>query len=133
MLLTKTIGRKLKTKCRLCVILSVDSAIKLKTLTDSKIQKKQIALERGYCDAELEKQANWAIVQTIIVALKFIVVVLVWVRRICPYIFELKPFSPVHVFHFLQIALSSNALFLEDVFIIYTQKWLSTLRRYCTC
>jgi hypothetical protein len=43
MVLTKTIGRKLQTKCRRCVILPIDSAIKLNTLTDSKIQKKELA------------------------------------------------------------------------------------------
>jgi hypothetical protein len=41
---TQTIGRKLKTKCRLCVILLIDSAINLNTLTGGKIQNKRIPL-----------------------------------------------------------------------------------------
>ena len=39
---TKTMGRKLKTKFRRFVILPIHSAIKLNTLTDSKIWKKEL-------------------------------------------------------------------------------------------
>jgi hypothetical protein len=39
---TKTMGRKLKTKSRRCVILPIDSDIKLNILTGEKIQNKRI-------------------------------------------------------------------------------------------
>jgi len=97
MVQTKTMGRKLKTKFQRCVILPIDSAINLKTLTDSKIQKNERLL-RYWVQKE---QPNWTIVQTIVVALQFVVLVLVWVRRICSYTFSFPPFSLVHVFHFL--------------------------------
>jgi hypothetical protein len=53
MMHTKTrIGKKLNTKCRLCVILSIDCASKLKIWTDNKIKKKK-NLKNEYLDCHI--------------------------------------------------------------------------------
>ena len=102
MVQTKIIGRKLKTKYRGCVILPIGSAIKLKHFNTQQNSKEADTLEEGLLRYWVQKeQPNWTIVQTIVVALQFVVLVLVWVRRICSYILSFPPFSLVHVFHFL--------------------------------
>jgi hypothetical protein len=59
MMHTKTrIGKKLRTKCWLCVILPIDSAIKLKILPDNKVQKEQISLKRGYCSTVFRRNSQ---------------------------------------------------------------------------